>query len=193
MRWLLLFSTLLQASSPAQVRVVLETELGSITVEVDAARAPVTAANFLQYVDGGFYDQGRFHRAVRPATERRSDVPIQVIQGGINPSRRAAAFSPIPLERTNTTGLTHADGTISMARDGADSARSDFFLCVGNQPELDFGGRRNADGQGFAAFGRVVAGMDVVRKIQAAPVRPATETLDPPITILRARRAGSPG
>jgi peptidyl-prolyl cis-trans isomerase A (cyclophilin A) len=192
MRWLLLFIAVLQALAPSQVRVVFETELGSITVEVDAARAPVTAANFLRYVDGGFYDQGRFHRAVRPATERRTDVPIQVIQGGINPSRRAAAFSAIPLERTNATGLTHVDGTISMARDGADSARSDFFLCVGNQPELDFGGRRNADRQGFAAFGRVVAGMDVVRKIQAAPVRPATETLDPPITILRARRAGSP-
>ena len=94
---------------------------------------------------------------------------------------------------THALALTHVDGTISMARDGADSARSDFFLCVGNQPELDFGGRRNADGQGFAAFGRVVAGMDVVRKIQAAPVRPETETLDPPITILRARCAGSPG
>ena len=94
---------------------------------------------------------------------------------------------------THALALTHVDGTISMARDGADSTRSDFFLCVGNQPELDFGGRRNADGQGFAAFGRVVAGMDVVRKIQAAPVRPETETLDPPITILRARRAGSPG
>src|SRR5258706_14125299 len=88
MRWLLLCSTLLQALSPAQVRVVIETELGSITVEVDAARAPATAANFLRYVDGGFYEQGRFHRAVRPATERRTDVPIQAIQGAINPSSR---------------------------------------------------------------------------------------------------------
>ena len=190
-RLLLVSALLLQSAGTAPVRVILDTELGSVTVEVDVARAPITAANFLRYVDGGFYDGGRFHRAVRPATERRTDVPIQVVQAGINPARRVAAFPAIPLERTRATGLPHADGAVSMARDGPDSARSDFFLCIGDQPELDFGGRRNADGQGFAAFGRVVDGMDVVKRIQAATVRPGTETLDPPITILKARRGGS--
>jgi len=191
-RLVLAVALLLQSANTPSVRVILDTDLGSITVEVDVARAPITAANFLKYVDDGFYDGGRFHRAVRPATERRTDVPIQVVQAGINPARRADAFPAIPLERTRATGLTHADGVISMARGGPDSARSDFFLCIGDQPDLDFGGRRNADGQGFAAFGRVVDGMDVVKRIQTAAVRPGTETLDPPITILKARRAGSP-
>lgn len=194
MRRLLVASALfLQSANTPPVPVILETQLGRITVEVDVARAPITAANFLRYVDGGFYDGGRFHRAVRPDTERRTDVRIQVVQAGINPARRADAFPAIPLERTRVTGLTHVDGAISMAREGPDTARSDFFLCIGSQPELDFGGRRNPDGQGFAVFGRVVDGMDVVRRIQAAAVRSGTETLDPPITISRARRAGPPG
>ncbi len=175
-----------QAAAPT-VQVVLETELGNITIEVDVVHAPVTAANFLKYVRGGFYDGGRFHRAVRPGTESRTDFPIEVIQAGINPAKAALAFSAIRLERTNVTGLKHVEGAISMARDGPDSARSDFFICVRDQAELDFGGRRNADGQGFAAFGRVVSGMHVVEKIQAAPVREKTQTLAPPIRIVTAR------
>src|SRR4029077_8305204 len=114
--------------------------LGRVTIEVDVARAPITAANFLRYVRGGFYDGGRFPRAVRPDTEIRADVPIQVVQAGIDPAKRAQGFPAIPLERNSVTGLTHVDGALSMARDGADSARSDFFVCIGDQPLLDFGG-----------------------------------------------------
>ena len=172
---------------PAVVQVVLDTELGRITIDVDRAHAPGTADNFLQYVAGGFYDGGRFHRTVRADTEPRRDVPIQVVQAGINPARTAEAFPAIPLERTSVTGLSHVDGVVSMARGGPDTGRSDFFICIGDQRELDFAGRRNADGQGFAAFGRVVAGMEIVRRIQAAPVREGTQTLMPPISILRAR------
>jgi peptidyl-prolyl cis-trans isomerase A (cyclophilin A) len=188
MKWWLavMVALALQQSRPSTVQVVFDTELGRFTVEVDAAHAPITAANFLKYVDDGFYDGGRFHRAVRPDTELRTDFPIQVIQAGIRGARRDAPT--IPLERTNTTGLKHVDGAISMARNGPDTATSDFFICIGAQPELDFGGRRNADGQGFGAFGRVVAGMDVVRKIQAAPVKDKTETLTPPIGIVKASR-----
>lgn len=170
---------------PAQV--VFETELGRVTVEVDVARAPATATNFLKYVNGGFYDGGRFHRTVRPDTENRTDFPIQVVQAGISPAKAANAFPAIPLERTSATGLKHVDGALSMARGGPDSARSDFFVCIGDQPELDFGGKRNADGQGFAVFGRVIAGMDVVKRIQAAPVREKTQNLAPPIVIVTAR------
>ncbi len=108
------------------------------------------------------------------------------MQAGRAPFSRRPELPPIPLERTSVTGLTHADGALSMARDGPDTATSDFFLCVGPQPELDFGGRRNPDGQGFAAFGRVVAGMDVVRKIHAAPAD--GQALSPPVAILSARR-----
>jgi peptidyl-prolyl cis-trans isomerase A (cyclophilin A) len=172
---------------PAVVQVAVETELGRITIEVDRAHAPGTADNFLKYVEGGFYDGGRFHRTVRPDTEPRRDVPIQVVQAGINPARTAEAFPAIALERTSVTGLSHVDGVVSMARGGPDTGRSDFFICIGDQRELDFAGRRNADGQGFAAFGRVVAGMEVVLRIQAAPVREWTQTMMPPISIVRAR------
>ena len=174
--------------SPPAVRVVIETALGEIEVELDAKRAPRTVANFLRYVDAGHYDGGRFHRTVRPDTEVRRDFPIEVVQAGANPDREKEGFPPIALERTRDTGLRHVNGTLSMARDGADTATSDFFVCVGDQPSLDFGGGRNRDGQGFAAFGRVVRGMDVVRRIQASPAK--GQALDPPVRILRARRSG---
>lgn len=193
----------------APVAVRIETDLGAITVALAAAHAPGTTANFLFYVDGGFYDGGRFHRAVRgdnqsnaglrtdaidagidSAADRRQlpndTVPIEVIQGGINPARVDEQRPPIPLERTRDTGLTHRDGTISMARLTPDSAVSDFFICVGDWPALDFGGPRNPDGQGFAAFGQVTEGMDVVRAVQHSPAE--GQMLEPPITILNIRR-----
>ncbi|MEZ5319306.1 MAG: peptidylprolyl isomerase [Vicinamibacterales bacterium] len=175
---------------PSPVIVVLETGKGAIEIEVDVARAPVTADNFLRYVDGGFYDGGRFHRTVRPDTETDTANPIQVIQASRARGSGRQGFPPIPLERTSTTGLRHVDGAVSMARVAGrpDSAGSDFFICIGDQPALDFGGARNADGQGFAVFGRVVKGMDVVRAIQAAPVRPGTQTLAEPVAIARAAR-----
>ena len=181
------------ASVPAESgqlpRVIVETELGEIEIEVDTVRAPRTAANFLKYVDGGMYDTGRFHRTVRMDNQPNNDVKIEVIQGAASATRLRDFFPAIELERTSVTKLTHGDGAVSMARGTVDSARDEFFICIGNQPELDFGGKRNADGQGFAAFGRVVRGMDVVRKIQAAPAE--QQRLRPPITIVRARRAGA--
>jgi peptidyl-prolyl cis-trans isomerase A (cyclophilin A) len=179
--------SLVEGGPTDAVRVVLTTDLGLIEVEVDAQRAPATAANFLRYVDAGHYDGGRFHRTVRPETEVRKDFPIEVIQAGANPEREKDAFPPVALERTRDTGLRHVDGAVSMARDGPDTATSDFFVCIGDQPSLDFGGGRNKDGQGFAAFGRVVRGMDVVRRIQAAPAK--GQALDPPVRVQRARRA----
>lgn len=184
-----------QTAAPSGVvPVVFETERGRIVLEVDVKRAPITAANFLRYVDGKFYDGGVVDRAVRRDNTTRHDVEIEVIQFQINP-RQDETFLPIPLERTSVTGLTHQDGAISMARGGADTATASFFVAIGDQHELDFGGKRNADGQGFAAFGRVVEGMDVVKKIQAAPTQPAggrgafgTETLSPPIKVTRAFR-----
>ena len=167
-------------------RVRIETTLGVIELEIDARRAPVTAENFLAYVDRGDYDGGRFHRTVRPGNQPGNKVKIDVVQAGRAPFSRRPELPPISLERTSVTGLTHTDGALSMARDGPDTATSDFFVCVGAQPELDFGGTRNPDGQGFAAFGRVVAGMEVVRKVHAAPAD--GQALAPPISILSARR-----
>ena len=178
-----------QTAGAAEVLVRIETALGAIDIAVDTRRAPITAANFLKYVDGKFYDGGRFHRVTRPDNDAAAgDKPaIQVIQAGINPGRRAEAFPPIPLERTSVTGLRHVAGAASMARSSAtDSARSDFFICVRDEPSLDAGGKRAADGQGFAAFGRVVQGMHIVRGIQQQPAE--KQALTPPIAIVRISR-----
>jgi peptidyl-prolyl cis-trans isomerase A (cyclophilin A) len=184
--------SLIQAAAPAPVVVVFQTELGAITMAVDVARAPVTAANFLKYVDGKFFDGGVVNRSVRPDNTTRKDVEIQVIQFQSDAARGREEFPPIPLERTSVTGLKHTDGAISMARDGPDTATSSFFITIGDQPSLDFGGARNADGQGFAVFGRVIGGMDVVAKIHASKTAVAgdygTETLDPAIRVLGASR-----
>ncbi len=170
----------------ALARVLIETEMGEIEVEVDILRAPVTAANFLRYVDARHYDGGRFHRTVKMDNQPDKKIKIEVIQAGVSPEKAKSDFPAIPLERTSKTGLHHKDGAISMARDGADTATSDFFVCIGDQPELDFAGKRNPDGQGFAAFGRVVRGMDVVGKIQMAPAE--GQSLKPPVRILKIRR-----
>ena len=163
------------------VRVRIQTDVGNIDLELYPSKAPVTVENFLKYVDGGFYSGGRFHRTVTMENQPNNDVRIEVIQAGINPERREEGFPSIALERTGDTGLRHVDGAISMARGGPDSARSDFFICINFQPSLDFGGDRNADGQGFAAFGKVVLGMDIVRKIQVAPYE--EQRLEPPVRI----------
>jgi peptidyl-prolyl cis-trans isomerase A (cyclophilin A) len=174
------------AASTAAVnpRVLIRTEKGDIIVEVDLARAPVTSANFLRYVDAELYDGSTFHRTVTMANQPDNAVRIEVIQGGQLPP--AKEFPPIAHETTAVTGLKHVDGAISMARDKPGTATSSFFFCINDQPELDFGGQRNPDGQGFAAFGRVVEGMDVVRAIQALPAR--GQQLTPPVKIISIRR-----
>ena len=174
-------------AAQAPVRVRVQTELGDIVLEIDRARAPNTAANFLRYLDARHYDGGMFHRTVKLDNQPDSPVKIEVIQAGVNPDRATDGFAPIPLERTSATGLRHTDGAISMARGQPDSATSGWFICINDQPSLDFGGARNPDGQGFAAFGRVVQGMDVVRNIQHASNTDA-QRLTPPIKILKAAR-----
>ena len=164
----------------------MTTEFGEVELEIDAVRAPNTAANFLKYVDGGFYDGGTFFRTVTPQNQPKDNVRIEVIQGGIDSGRAKDAFPAIPLERTNQTGVRHVDGALSMARGGPDSGRSSFFICIGDQPELDFGGKRNPDGQGFAAFGRVVRGLDVVQRIQRSKAN--EQDLTPTIKIIKVVR-----
>ena len=176
-----------QTRRPARiVNVVIETDRGTIHAALDSARAPRTVTNFLKYVDGGYFTGGRFHRSVTPANQAKDSVRIEVIQAGINPARESQGFPPIELERTSQTGLRHVDGTLSMARGGPNTATSDFFICIGAQPALDFGGHRNLDGQGFAAFGQVTAGMDVVRAIQQSAAD--GQRVTPPITIRRIAR-----
>lgn len=176
---------------PGEVRVMLTTALGAIEVAVDPVHAPISAGDFLKYVERRLFDGTAFYRTVRPDNDI-NPVKIDVIQGGVMNEKKL--LPPIPHEPTNKTGLHHRNGTMSTARDkpGTGSAGA-FFICIGDQPELDFGGRRNPDRQGFAAFGRVVHGMDVVRAIWKSKTAPpdggmGAQKLTPPIEIVSARR-----
>ena len=189
-----LWSAAVLGQDQATVRVRVQTELGDIVLELDPKRAPGTTANFLRYLDAGHYDGGTFHRTVKMDNQPESPVKIEVIQAGVNADRAKDGFPAIPLERTSVSGLAHKDGAVSMARGAPDSATSGWFICINDQPSLDFGGARNPDGQGFAAFGRVVSGMDVVRKIQQAPSssnrtsNTEAQRLTPPIKIVKVSR-----
>jgi peptidyl-prolyl cis-trans isomerase A (cyclophilin A) len=176
------------SAQSGMVRVVIETTAGNIEAELDSAHAPVTVTNFLRYVDAHRYDGGRFHRTVTvtPDNQPTNTVKIEVIQGGVNPNEAKNGWPPIELERTGVTHILHDDGVLSMARAGANTATSDFFITIGAQHALDFGGKRNADGQGFAAFGRVVKGANVVRIIQTSPA--SAQNLTPPVIITRIAR-----
>ena len=152
-------------------QVEMKTPYGNIVIEIYEDKAPVTAGNFMRYVKEDRFKDAVFYRVVTPDNQPHNDVKIEVIQGGLFDEHHPDALSPIKHETTKYTGIKHLDGTISMARNEPGSASSEFFICVGDQQELDYGGKRNPDGQGFAAFGRVVEGMDVVRKIQQLPSR----------------------
>ena len=164
--------------------VLIRTDHGDIALGLNIYEAPVTVCNFLRYVEAGSYADGSFFRTVVAETNDNPN-PIDVIQAATPAGSDDAGFGPIPLERTRDTGLSHKAGAISMARDGPDSATSSFFIVVEDTPSLDFGGGRNRDGQGFAAFGYVSGGMDVVRAIQAMPA--TEEAIDTPVKILEVR------
>ncbi len=150
--------------------IVFKTGLGNFAVEIYESEAPVTAANFLRYVDEDRFEGAVFYRVVTMENQSNSEIKIEVIQGGLGYINSDNRLDSIEHETTDQTGILHKDGVISMARGLPDSASSEFFICINDQPELDFGGRRNPDGQGFAAFGKVIKGMEVVRKIQQQPV-----------------------
>jgi len=163
---------------------LIKTSLGNIQIELYPEKAPLTVTNFLKYVDSQLYDGTNFYRVCTPENEKDRSIQIQVIQGGDVP--KGKQFEPIPIETTNKTGITHQDGTISMARDQPNSATCSFFICIGNQPELDFAGKRNPDGQGFGAFGKVTEGMKVVKMIRAQKEK--DQILIIPVTIYSIRR-----
>lgn len=183
---LLIAATVAFASCGKKEQVVIATELGDIHVAVDLENAPVTSANFLRYVDAGLFDSACFYRVVRPDNQPKDSVLIAVIQGGRYEEEETGGFPPIAHETTELTGIQHLNGVISMARWTPGTATSEFFICVGDQPDLDFGGKRNPDGQGFAAFGKVTKGMDVVMKIHGI-VAPA-QYLEKPVLIYHITR-----
>jgi peptidyl-prolyl cis-trans isomerase A (cyclophilin A) len=177
-----------RAQSRPQVRIV--TDSGQIIVELSPEKAPITVANFLRYVDDHRYDGGAFYRAVtlRNQLPPQQQPQIEVIQGGID-ADSAKRLPAIVHETNDRSGILHTDGVISMARGAPGSASSEFFIVIGSQPSLDFGGKRNPDGQGFAAFGRVTDGMAVVRRIQQMPSadRPP-QRMVAPVRIIRVER-----
>ena len=161
---LLIAITITLVSCNKTIDCEIKTTYGDIIVELYPDKAPKTVANFLKYVDEGLYTNGIFFRVTTPENEANRGVKIQVIQGG---KSKGKDYDPIEIETTDKTGVTHVDGAISMARSGPNTATSSFFICINAQPELDFNGKRNPDGYGFAAFGKVTQGMEVVKKIQS--------------------------
>ncbi|MET2985941.1 peptidylprolyl isomerase [Aureibaculum conchae] len=178
----ILISNSMQAQE--QVKCLIDTSLGKIEIELYQDKAPITVGNFLQYVDNSAYDNSSFFRTCTAENEADREIKIEVIQGGNIPEEKQQP--PIKIETTETTSILHKNGTISMARSKPNSATSSFFICINDQPELDFGGKRNPDGQGFAAFGQVTKGMDVVLKIQSQ--KSENQYLTKPIEIYSIKR-----
>ncbi|UAM99955.1 peptidylprolyl isomerase [Polaribacter litorisediminis] len=161
---LVLVFTLIIASCKKTINCIIETNEGNLLIELYPEKAPISVANFLEYVDKGLYENSSFYRVTTPANEAGRTIKIEVIQGGILDEEKQLA--PIKIETTKQTGILHKKGTLSMARDEPNTATNHFFICVNAQPSLDFGGKRNPDGLGFAAFGKVIEGSEIVKKIQ---------------------------
>lgn len=166
---LILFAANIYPQKTKNPIVLIKTRFGNIEVELYKNKAPICVNNFLQYVDKGLYENSSFYRTVKMNNQPNNKIKIEVIQGGLGDDPAAAGLPPIKHESTKETGILHKNGVISYARDAPGSETSEFFICIGDQPELDYGGKRNPDGQGFAAFGKVIKGMNIVKKIQLQP------------------------
>ena len=161
---------LVACSSPHKnPRIEIQTSIGDIEVELFPAQAPKSVASFLSYVDSGFYKHTSFYRVLNDENQPSDAFKSEIIQGGLWGLGRNKKLPGIPHEPTNQTHIQHKDGTISLARLEPGTATTEFFICVGDQPGYDYGGENNPDGQGYAAFGRVIKGMDVVKKIYNQP------------------------
>ena len=178
-------------STDGRVQVLIATDHGDIHAALEAAKAPITCANFLRYVDSGRYGGASFYRA----THAPGAPTVGLIEGGIDDPRKL--YPPIAHESTLMTGLKHQDGTLSMAREGLGTAASDFFVCSGETSYLDANPAASGDNAGYAAFGQVIQGMDIVRAILALPTTGLArnpdmqgQMLDPPVRVLGMRRAG---
>jgi peptidyl-prolyl cis-trans isomerase A (cyclophilin A) len=188
-------SALAADADTRNVLVRMTTDLGVIDIEISVEAAPISAKNFLRLVDGEHMDGTEFYRTVSPENDNGSP-PIAVIQGGNGSGD--SPFGPIAHETTQDTGLLHLNGAISMARGDVGTATTEALICVGDQPALDFGALRNPDGQGFAVFGYVVSGMDVVQAIHQQPADAPTDSaymkgqiIEEPVKIISIRRVAS--
>ena len=175
----------LTAQNPNPVILISSTK-GDIVVELYPEQAPVTVENFLKYVDSDLFNPATFYRVVTMENQPENKVKIEVIQGGLWYTDTLLMFESIPHETNGVTGLKHEHGTLSMARNEPGSATSEFFICINDQPSLDYGGSRNPDEQGFSAFGKVIKGMDIVKLIHQSPNE--NQMLTPLIEIISIKR-----
>jgi peptidyl-prolyl cis-trans isomerase A (cyclophilin A) len=177
----------------SEPRVCVDTVIGQLIVEVFTRRAPQTAANFLKYVDCRYLDSCSIYRIVTPDNQHPPPpVGASVVQWGLHLEQLASRpFPPVPHEPTSVTGLTHCNGALSLARFAPGTGSSEFFFCIGDQPQLDFGGLRNPDGAGFAAFGQLVSGEDILSEIYARAEE--DHLLKRPIRIRAVSRLGGAG
>lgn len=144
--------------------VEINSSFGDIQIELYPAKAPKTVAAFLSYIDSGYYKNTSFYRVIK-ADEMPTDYNDGLIQGGMWPVSKN--IKGIQHEPTTQSGLSHTNGTVSLARTGVGTATTEFFICIGDQTQLDAGRKGTGDGLGYAAFGKVIKGMDAVRKIQS--------------------------
>jgi peptidyl-prolyl cis-trans isomerase A (cyclophilin A) len=177
-----------QQKKYSEPHVIIETKFGDIEVELYPGKAPKTVAAFLSYVDSGLYKNSSFYRVLKEENQPSASFKSELIQGGIWQSdyKKGASLPGIPHEPTNKTGISHINGTISLARTTPGTGSSEFFICIGDQPAYDYGGPANADGQGFAAFGKEIKGMDIVRKIHQQP--DFEGSFDPVVEIFNIKR-----
>ncbi len=168
--------------------VLIETKLGDIEVELYPDKSPKSAGAFLSYIDSGFYKNSSFYRVLKEEDQPSASFKSELIQGGIwhTNYKKGIGLTGIPHEPTNQTGILHKDGTISLARTTPGTASSEFFICIGDQPAYDYGGMANPDGKGYSAFGKVIKGMDIVRKIHQQSNN--EDSFDPPVEIFNIKR-----
>ncbi len=172
-----------QNAPEGAVELVIKTTEGNINVAVFPDKAPKSTAAFLAIVDKGLYKRSSFYRVLNDANQPSNAPKAELLQGGLwSRTKKRPDVPRVEHETTQQTGLQHLAGTLSLAREEPGSASSEFFICVADQPGLDYGGENNPDGQGYAAFGKVISGMDVVRKIYNKPEN--DQYFDPPIMII---------
>lgn len=191
-RWSFYILCWLAAACAAPVyknpHIVIETAAGSIELELYPDKAPKTVAAFLSYADSGYYKHSSFYRILTDDNQPSNAPKANLVQGGLWKTnyKKAAGLQGIQHESTDKTGIFHTDGVISLARQEPGTATTEFFICIGDQPGFNFGGENNPDGQGYAAFGKVVKGMEVVTRIYNRPSY--EQSFDPPVTIINIKR-----
>ena len=173
---------------PENPHIIIKTKYGEIEAELYAKQAPKSVSAFISYIDSGYYTNSSFYRVLNDDNQPSNAPKAELIQGGIwrTNKKMAKTLRYIPHEGTNITGVHHEDGTLSLAREEPGTATTEFFICLGDQPGFDYGGENNPDGKGYAAFGKVRKGMDVIKKIYNAPEY--NTSFDPPIMIYSVKK-----